>query len=341
MSLPLSFESSSSAFLFLFNNLCFCQFRWNSYCGPEGVFFCGRTSIHINVSSAFGENLNLTWTSAAFPQRVTGSYHLDRGGTRYGGATACSLSADYKNFLSDCGSSLYSVVGSDPNLLMWKTLGPVLCLLCPLKVMFSFSLFQNLCHKGREWGSKWGLCTYWGLMLCLCRHLCIHADTAHGYIFPCHSYPRSNTVCKLWSKWMERLLRWNWDALWDSHEHPGSCTAIRSLGSLWGTAWVRASNGWRPPTGALPWEWMASALQGWVFSLVLGALGSVPLCEVKCTGPGCSLQLGLRSMLRQLLGQMSLHPEKGIVHEWNWGFWSLFICSSKFSNQPIGLVPYA
>ena len=95
----------------------------------------------LNVSSAFGEKLNLTWTSAAFPQRVTGSYHLDRGGTRYGGATACSLSADYKNFLSDCGSSLYSVVGSDPNLLMWKTLGPVLCLLCPLKVMVSFCLF--------------------------------------------------------------------------------------------------------------------------------------------------------------------------------------------------------
>ena len=109
LSLPLSFESSSSAFLFLLNILCLCQFRWNSYCGPEGVFFWGRTSIHINVSSAFGENLNLTWTSAAFPQRVTGSYHLDRGGTRYGGATACSLSAGYKNFLSDCGTSLYSV----------------------------------------------------------------------------------------------------------------------------------------------------------------------------------------------------------------------------------------
>lgn len=38
-------------------------------------------------------------------------------------------------------------------------------------------------------------------MLCLCRHLCIHADTAHGYSFPCHSYPRSNAMCKVsgWS----------------------------------------------------------------------------------------------------------------------------------------------
>ena len=140
---------------------------------------------------------------------------------------------------------------------------------------------------------------------------------------------------------MEHLLGWNWDAQWDSHEHPGSCTAIRSLGCLWSNGWVRASNGRHLPTGALPWEWMASALQGWVFSLVLEALGSVLLCEVKCMGPGCSLQLGLRSMLRQLLGQMSLHPERGIVHEWNWGFCSLFICSSKFSKQPMGLVPYA
>lgn len=140
---------------------------------------------------------------------------------------------------------------------------------------------------------------------------------------------------------MEHLLGWNWDAQWDSHEHPGSCTAIRSLGCLWSNGWVRASNGRHLPTGALPWEWMASALQGWVFSLVLEALGSVLLCEVKCMGPGCSLQLGLRSMLRQLLGQMSLHPERGIVHEWNWGFCSFFICSSKFSKQPMGLVPYA
>ena len=47
-------------------------------------------------------------------------------------------------------STQWPRVGSDPRLLMWKSLGPVLCLLCPLKVMVSFCLFQNLFHKGNE-----------------------------------------------------------------------------------------------------------------------------------------------------------------------------------------------
>ena len=47
-------------------------------------------------------------------------------------------------------STQWPRVGSDPKLLMWKSLGPVLCSLCPLKVMVSFCLFQNLCHKGNE-----------------------------------------------------------------------------------------------------------------------------------------------------------------------------------------------
>ena len=109
LSLPLSFESSSSAFLFLLNILCLCQFRWNSYCGPEGVFFWGRTSIHIKCVQCLWWEAEFDMDISCLSSACTGSYHLGRGGTRYGGATACSLSAGYKNFLSDCGTSLYSV----------------------------------------------------------------------------------------------------------------------------------------------------------------------------------------------------------------------------------------
>ena len=143
VSLPLSFESSSSAFLFLLNILCLCQFRWISYYGPEGVFFCGRTSIHINVSSAFGENLNLTWTSAAFPQSVPAAITLVEVGLDMVELQPAVFLQAIRTSSLPVGllSTQWPRVGSDPKLLMWKSLGPVLCLLCPLKVMVSFCLF--------------------------------------------------------------------------------------------------------------------------------------------------------------------------------------------------------
>ena len=110
-----------------------------------------------------------------------------------------------------------------------------MCFLCPLKVMFSFSLFQTLCQKGKEWGSKWGLCTSWGPLLCLCRHLCIHADTATPDLMPC-------VECRVsgWSvAWLELgcTVRQSWTS-WQLHCNPKSGLLVGhclSKGQQWPT----------------------------------------------------------------------------------------------------------
>ena len=109
----------------------------------KGYSFVEEHLYILNVSSAFGEKLNLTSTSAAFPQRVLAAITLVKAGLDM-------VELQPAVFLQVIGTSSLPVgllftqwprVGSDPKLLMWKSLGPVLCSLSPLKVMVSFCLF--------------------------------------------------------------------------------------------------------------------------------------------------------------------------------------------------------
>ena len=109
----------------------------------KGYSFVEEHLYVFNVSSAFGEKLNLTSTSAAFPQRVLAAITLVKAGLDMVELQPAVFLQAIRTSSLPVGllSTQWPRVGSDPKLLMWKSLGPVLCSLCPLKVMVSFCLF--------------------------------------------------------------------------------------------------------------------------------------------------------------------------------------------------------
>ena len=128
--------------------------------------------------------------------------------------------------------------------------------LFPVSLCFSFSQHWNLYPKGGECWSKWGFCTFRGLILCLCRHLWLCSDVAHSHIFSHHGAPDLVLHCGM--EWVgpEYFFGLGWGVQQGGCGNSGSHAAIRSLGPFCSASCVSANNGCCCPTWAMlgaPW----------------------------------------------------------------------------------------
>lgn len=93
----------------------------------------------------------------------------------------------------------------------------------------------------------------------------------------------------------------------------GGASAISFLCCFWCAAWVSTNNSCYWPAQAPPWDWVASASCGWVFSLVVASLDPVSCSDMEWAG----LEHLLGSSLGACWGMGSLAAAREVL---SWPF---------------------
>ena len=118
--------------------------------------------------------------------RCPGCYHLGMGVTDDGGARACAGVRWVGLCLCSVAITDTSMAGSAHKLLKQKRSNQACLGSVPFKCAFFFLLHWHwdLCLTGKLCQSKWGLCSYRGLILCLYWCLWLHLDTCTCFFPP-------------------------------------------------------------------------------------------------------------------------------------------------------------